>query len=621
LAPADAYATLTRKRLQEANLMTTRDRVRFRHRLAMLSAAASLVLTTAVAAVPAQAENPRAGDCVQDGSVQTGAIFNNPHTGDADRIHQHIGCLIDGAPQGSKINIATYHFADSIITEAVMNAIRRGVQVRILVDSGVPDNAEDGAHYQQVKDLIAAEDAGGSWIRPCPGSDRACIGNRRMHNKLLTLSEAHGSIDVSFLTSSNFEDAGVDNDGKGNSGTDMWNSGYTAANDGPLYSWFADTYFENLSAPAPQNLEYYEQAGLPREIGAYQVHHSPRASGNTALDVLDRVDCNNEGTGGTNPGNRTIVRVGMWAITATGGIGNAIADRLWELDNEGCYVDVVADVISYDKDDPTAYGPLRTLLKRPEPTAAGGGLNYHGPEVREFNGDQPHGLHQKNLMIDGRFDDRNDQKVVFTGSYNFTQSSAGDSSSHTVNDETWLQINDAGVHDRFVENFQQVRYAAHTCWQTSKVAGCDGGRVIEPDSTGSLDCHETADKYRGAGNIYLYRGTYCSGGHDAKDDSAEDSDHGDGAGQITDFDNRADSIINTTDKHVEFFNYPDYNRGYPEGDSFCLRPDAWVNQISKYGDGHQSWSNSISSHRLVDDPERECDRWFGGYHEPNRINR
>lgn len=568
----------------------------------------------------AQADDPvrpAAGDCVQDGAVETGAIFNDPHTSDRDRIHRHIGCLIDGAPVGAKVNIASYHFADDTITTAVTDAIGRGVHVKIVVDAKVPDNEDDSVHLQRVQDQIDDTGDDKSAITPCPKSDpeddKGCLSNRRMHNKLITISETHGTPHVTFLTSSNFED-NDGSDGLDNSGLAMWNSGYTAADDEPLYSWFADSYFQDLLS-GETDLSYYDDETPKEAIGNYRVFHSPRADGTTALDdALNKVQCHGNSSGGTRDDHRTIIRVSMWSISDTDGIGTAIAKKLWELDNAGCYVDVVADGIGTKK---TGYVALKTLLKKPVPTD---GVNYHGPEVREFYGDLPYGLHEKNLMIDGHFGGAADQKVVFTGSYNFTKSSAGNSipgsNEVRVNDETWLQVNDAGVHDRFVENFSKVRNAAHLCWQTSKVEACDGGRS-DGGLDGELNCHETADKYADQNKVYLYRGTYCDGGNDGNA-TKSDSDYGDGAGEVKDVDNAVDSIVNTTGKHIKFYNYPDYNSGHPEGDTFCLRPGAWVNRISRYGDNSGSWSNSTSSHQVVEDPEKECDRWFGGYHEPNR---
>lgn len=576
-----------------------------------LVAAAMLITAGGTAAGPPTPNTARTGDCIVDGSVRTGAVFNQPHddgNGD-DRIHRHIVCLIEGAPAGSKIRVATYHFAHRNIVDALIEAHDRGVKVKILTDRGVYGDAHDRPFYDKMRSELGTDKQAESWIALCPGTgtdddaDRACIGDAKMHNKFLSFSETHGVPNVTFLTSSNLEDDRAVNGEGNNSGTNMWNSGYAAANDFPLHDHF-DKYFDVLSADAPTDPDYYH-TNPPEPIGNYRVFHSPRETGNTALDVLGEVECHGNNSGGTNPGNRTIVRVAMWAINR--GAGTDIAKRLWELDNEGCYVDIVAN----DIDDGES-GPLRTLLRKPQLTEVGNWTNYHGPEAREFNSDQPHGLHEKNLLIDGNFEGKPDRKVVFTGSYNFTNRSV------VQNDETWLQINDPGVHDRFRDRFFEVRDAAHTCWQTSKAEGCDGGRAIEPDPSGSLNCHETADKYQSAGNLYLYSTNYCDGANDAKDDSGADSDYGDGEGQIKNYDNKAYSIVNTTDKTIKFYNYPNYNKDRPEGDSFCLRPGHWVNRLVLYGDNDGSWQNSISSHRLVDDPAAVCDRWFGGFHQPHR---
>jgi hypothetical protein len=572
--------------------------------------AAAILVTAAGAPTP---DTGRAGDCVADGAVQTGAIFNQPHDngGDDDRIHRHIVCLVEGAPSGSEIRVATYHFAHRNIRDALVAAHDRGVKVKILTDRGVLGDPHDRPFYDRMRSVLGDDKGEDSWIAACPGTgtgdndDRACIGNAKMHNKFLLFSATHGVPNVTFLTSSNLEDDHAVNSEGNNSGTNMWNSGYTAANDSGLHNHF-DGYFDVLSGDDPANPDFYQG---PVTIGNYEVYHSPRRSGITALDILDKVKCHGNSSGGTDPGNRTIVRVGMWAINdATDSApGSAIADRLWTLDNNGCYVDIVTDTI----DD----APLRTLLRKPQLTETGNWTNYHGPEVREFNGDQPHGIHEKNLLIDGYFEGKPDQKVVFTGSYNFTKRSVWQ------NDETWLRINDPGVHDRFRGHFFDVRDAAHTCWQTSKPEGCDGGRTVDPDPPEPLNCHETADKYQGAGNLYLYSTNYCAGANDAEDNSGADSDYGDGAGQIKDYDNKANSIVNTTDKTIKFYNYPNYNSGHAEGDSFCLRPGHWVNRLVLYGDNEGNWQNSISSHRLVDDPKTMCDRWFGGYHQPNRSSR
>jgi hypothetical protein len=130
-----------------------------------------------------------------------------------------------------------------------------------------------------------------------------------------------------------------------------------------------------------------------------------------------------------------------------------------------------------------------------------------------------------------------------------------------------------------------------------------------------LDCGETEQKYHNSGYVYFYASEKCDGANGAKDNSGGDSDHGDNEGQIKNWDNNADSIVNTTNSHIEFYNYPGYNEtpaGKEKGDRFCLGPGEWINSLQYYGDADGTndwWRNSISSHRKVS--ADRCTRWFG----------
>ncbi|MET9273611.1 hypothetical protein [Kribbella sp. NPDC003557] len=133
-------------------------------------------------------------------------------------------------------------------------------------------------------------------------------------------------------------------------------------------------------------------------------------------------------------------------------------------------------------------------------------------------------------------------------------------------------------------------------------AGAEGTR--ENDCRATANSLPSSDKH-----IYLYTASKCKGANDAKDDSAADSDYGDGEGQIKDFDNKAGSLINHSDATVEFYTRTKYS---DDGDRFCVRPGHYVTKLYMYGDGKAeagNWSNSISSHRRVD-PDK-CKRFFG----------
>lgn len=126
-------------------------------------------------------------------------------------------------------------------------------------------------------------------------------------------------------------------------------------------------------------------------------------------------------------------------------------------------------------------------------------------------------------------------------------------------------------------------------------------------STAELDCRETADAYKDKNRLYLYAESYCKGGNDAWAPATDDENYGDDKGPIKKFGNKTDSIVNTTKKNIAFYNEPNF-----QGDSFCLRPGNYIRRLYVYGDGggtNDWWSNSISSHKLVN--EDGCDRWFG----------
>lgn len=130
------------------------------------------------------------------------------------------------------------------------------------------------------------------------------------------------------------------------------------------------------------------------------------------------------------------------------------------------------------------------------------------------------------------------------------------------------------------------------------------GTTVEPRA--ELDCRDTANKYEEEKKIFLYKRSSCVAANDAWDDG-NDSDYGDGKGRVKKFNNRADSIVNTTKHNVAFYNRPGY-----QGKNFCVRPGEYVHRLYVYGDGagtNDWWSNSISSHRFV--AAKKCDRWFG----------
>lgn len=584
------------------------------HAIGLAVVVVAAMATTGYASMADEAEECKAtAGGTEEKAVKSGLTYNNPDTAKRDDIAEHIIGLICDAKPGSKITMAAHIFAHRGIAQALFDMSQRDVTVQIIVDRGAT-LAEETANYTGywwLRDKWKAHPGGDSWIRLCDLEieTRACIGggkdNRedaKMHNKFLLFSDTRGTEKVVVQTSHNFKEGG--------SGTGMWNSAYTVADEPQVYDHYQE-YFGHLTANKKQD-DFYQMMA-PRPLGKYAVYHSPRAEGNTLADILGRVDCTKESnTGGTNPGHRPIVRVAVWNVSGDKwtSTGTRLARKLKEMDDQGCYVDVVVDKIGKGKGGND--GPLEALLRKPEG-------DHHGPEVREFYGkSKKGGLHSKDILIDGYFDGKPDQKVVFTGTFNFTWKSV------VVNDETQLQINDAAVHDKYLDYFTEVRKAATLTWQTSKysalgASAAQNGKGVASAAVavadGELDCNDTEQKYHDSGYVYLYSREKCADGNGAKDNSGGDSDHADNEGQIKNWGNNADSIVNTTNSHIEFYNYPHYNEtpaGKEKGDRFCLGPGEWINSLQYYGDADGAkdwWRNSISSHRKVS--ADRCTRWFG----------
>ncbi|WP_165977282.1 phospholipase D-like domain-containing protein [Nonomuraea diastatica] len=361
-----------------------------------------------------------------------GAVFNNPTTADATKIVDQLITLISGAEAGSDIRVTAFEFTDPDVLAALKAAHAKGVNVKVLADGGAKDS-------DQFKDLAAAlggDTSRPSWATHCRhdgNSSTACIGDvpgddgSKMHNKFYLFSSTLGSSDVVMQSSANLK--------KGGSGTGQWNSSYTLSDKAVYDAYLA--YFDDLLRM--KLIPDYYETHPPVETPAMKIYHAPRADGDTMENILGHVKCKGNTEGGTTGDHRTIIRVSTWHIART-----AVARRLWELDQQGCYVDIV-----YRHAGKAA---LEALLKPPN--------GYHGPEIRTF--ENAPGTHQKDLLIDGTYNGEINQKVVFTGSMNLNPSSLRE------NDETMLRITDPEVHRAFKNNFWDVQAAADVDVQTSK---------------------------------------------------------------------------------------------------------------------------------------------------------
>jgi phosphatidylserine/phosphatidylglycerophosphate/cardiolipin synthase-like enzyme len=338
-------------------------------------------------------------------AVRTGPIFNSPQAGATkrDAIADQVGRLIAGTPSGETITIAMYHFASQDTAAQLVAASRRKVHVHVVLDH----ESTAYAAFKKLRSGLGTDTRKRSWIVVC-GRDRGCIGPQFNHNKFFLFSSTMRARNVVVQTSANATDGARDT---------QWNDALTIEDAG-VYAGYL-RYFKDLAAQHSTG-DYRRTV----QAGPYRIDFFPWAKGDPISDALDKVSC----AGGTR------LRLSLGHFTWA-----PIAKRLWKLDDEGCRVQVVFDMVG-----------RRAARRLTEP-----GGRHGNPEIRYLSENGRIYVHSKYLLIDGGYEGKR-QKVVFTGSNNYT-----DVGFHG-HDESMITIADGGLEDRYAANFDTVFGHAHS---------------------------------------------------------------------------------------------------------------------------------------------------------------
>lgn len=330
------------------------------------------------------------------------------HRSDTDApdttIEDRIIALVDAAVPGSRIRVAMYTFTRATASAALVRAHDRGVDVRIVLDGGA-----DGAG-SEVGALRTGLGAANVHLCDAPGT--SCIGTGIMHDKFFLFSElSDGSRDVVVQASHNLTNAQLS----------MHNNAVIIRGDDLLFGAYEHTWNDLFSDV--ENASYYR---IDDGALATRVYFFPRGSGgDTSVSILDNVTC--DGT--------ARVRVAMAFFTDA---RSAVADALARLARAGCDVRVVAG----DASIPVGTTVASTL------TAAGVQLTRY-PTRSGWD------LHSKYVVIDALYaGSTTHRRLVFTGSHNWTGPSLTD------NDEAQLRVEDDGVFDAYLSDWEHVRASA-----------------------------------------------------------------------------------------------------------------------------------------------------------------
>lgn len=318
------------------------------------------------------------------------------------------------AAPGSTVRISMYGWSRSDVAQAFVDAKGRGVNVRVIVDAE-HNEADEEDDKPIAADMRAAvkllEDGlGKENVILCKRGGGSCQGTGIDHNKFYVFSElTDGSKNVVVQASENL------------TSRTLHNNMIVARDDKDLYEGYL-AYWRDMAAQK-ENLDYYRHADGKHTIAYF----FPRAEGDTVISVLDKVKCDGGGK----------IRIAM-AFWNTARI--AIADRLIELQSEGCDVRVLT------RGKATAVATQEEVVAKLRAGHIKVGLypSEHGTDI-----------HSKYMLIDAKYDTENQgyvrRKLVYTGSHNYLASAL------RKNDETLMRVDNADVFSAFWSNWQTIR--------------------------------------------------------------------------------------------------------------------------------------------------------------------
>lgn len=321
-----------------------------------------------------------------------GGHFNNPiGTSEAQhRIERIIRKSIRHAKKGSTIRIALFSFDRRPMAQELIDAHKRGVNVKLLLND-----------HQVTRAMRMMNRAFGhslkrrSWIRQCDSGCRARAEN--LHSKIFLFSETGREVKASIVGSVNLTT---------NALIHQWNDGLVMHSN-KVHDRLRSV-FNEMKRDRPVKRPYdvfnitrrYQLQVLP--------HNNTRRTNDPIMSILNRVRCKGA-TGGTGTNGRTRIRVDMhrWA----GHRGKYIADKVVNLWAAGCDVKLMHGSASAEVRD-----AITRSTHRGRVPIRSNGFDESGDGMIDRY------THHKYLLISGRMGKRTSETRVYTGSANWSGS-------------------------------------------------------------------------------------------------------------------------------------------------------------------------------------------------------
>jgi len=338
---------------------------------------------------------------------RTGVELNEPYNRNGHtqgEIRHTILASINSTVHGDTILATTWNFRGWPYADALSNAAKRGVVVRVLIAQGNapgttknPEAAALRTRLQNSSKRYQARGVPASWLRWCDGSCRGYGGI--LHTKMVLFDHIDNRTkNVVMYGSNNLTSTAVSN---------QWNDWFTLARNADSYDFFRKVFRQMTRDHHVLNGAFLEKKiGGTRKIPLYDMNVFPytgktaEKAGDPIVNVLNRVRCN----GATNvAGGHTQLRIGQDAIA--GDRGMKIAGRLAQMERNGCGIRIVYTLMGDQVHD---------VLK-----AAGIPMTHMAYDTNR-DGAYDKYLHMKVMAIKGAYAGRKNAFVVTNGTANWT---------------------------------------------------------------------------------------------------------------------------------------------------------------------------------------------------------
>jgi phosphatidylserine/phosphatidylglycerophosphate/cardiolipin synthase-like enzyme len=277
-----------------------------------------------------------------------------------------------------------WNYDDRPVTDALLDADRRGVHVQVVVAGSV-----ENANWVRTRKQLNRNNKDKSFALKCTGGCRSRT--KIMHSKYIAISRIGKAKHISMFGSFNLTTP---------AGNRQWNDMVTTHHFG-LYKSLVQTfeqYARDVIIKSPYKVT---------DLGKYTVTLFPAFGRNPIADEIKKIRCKGATGGAGNGKNRTVIRIAIagWFDA----FGTDIAVPLRRLWNQGCDIRIITTLagrgVNQTLKDPSGRGPVPIRKVTLDNNEDGIPERY---------------LHMKNIAISGVYGKDTSANVLITGSPNWS---------------------------------------------------------------------------------------------------------------------------------------------------------------------------------------------------------